>query len=135
MTQVIGSEARLTLRRDGSGQFHRRGGQDAPLAHLLERLVLEAKMHLRGRGITGEHRDEGSRLGKRRGHRRAEGIQEGFRAAERGVCRRDVILHRIQARQVQEDHGLSDGMVPDLIEVVLTSPYPFRCRCRTPERG
>ena len=31
----------------------------------------------------------------------------------------DVILHRIQARQVEEDDGLPDGVVPDLIEVVL----------------
>ena len=52
-----------TLRRDGSGQFRRGGGQEAPLAHPVEGVVFEPKILLGGRRIAGEHRDEGRGLG------------------------------------------------------------------------
>ena len=66
-------------------------------------------MHLSGRRIAGEHRDEGGRLGDCRRHRRAEGVQEGFGAAQGGVRHCDLILHGIQARHVPEDHSLPAG--------------------------
>ena len=92
-------------------------------------------MPLGGRWIAGEHRDEGRRLGDRRRHRGAEGVQQGFRATERCLRRREVVLHRVQACQVLKDIRLSEGVVPDLVEVILTSLYPFLCGCWAPERG
>ena len=44
----------------------------------------------------------------------AEGLQEDFRAIERCLRRREVVLHRVQACQVLKYNGLSKGMVPDL---------------------
>lgn len=49
----------------------------------------------------------------------------GFSAAQGGVCHRDLILHRLQVRHVQEDHSLSARVIPDLVEISLTAPYPF----------
>ena len=57
------------------------------------------------------------------------------RVVERGVCGLDIVLHRVQACQLEEDNRLSEGVVPDLIKIALTSLYSFRCGRRTPERS
>ena len=92
-------------------------------------------MHLGGRGVASEHRDEGGWLDDCRGHRRAEGVQMGFGAVQGCVCYLDLVLHGIQPCHMQEDHSLSAVMVPDLFEIVLTVPYSLCGRGRTPQRS
>src|SRR5262249_20821745 len=125
----------LTLRRDSSGQFRRGGGQVAPLTHLVQGAVFEAKVLLRGRWIAGEHCDESSRLGDRRRYRGTERVQDAFRAVERRLCCRNIVPHRVQACQIMKDNRPSEGVISDLIEIGLTSPDPFLRRSWTPECG
>ena len=93
----------LALGRDGPGQLRRGGGQVAPLAHPVQ------EPYSRRRCVSAVAGSPASMATSAAGWVTAavtvgpRASSSALRAAQRGVCRRDVVLHRVQARQVAED--------------------------------
>ena len=101
-----------TLRPRRLGQLRRGGGEVAPLAHIVEGVVFDAKVPLGGGWIAGQHRNEGGRMviapvivGPRVSRRYFALLSEAYAAS-------NIVLHRLQAARFCRISALPKGWLP-----------------------